>query len=735
MKNIIRTFSFALTAGVLALSLSSCGEKFLEEVKRDSMSIDYLKQPEGLQTMANSLYSEFNYFFSNESSYAYTNYGTDEFMVAGDNSNGMWNDYDARLGSIVTPTVNSNTQSITTFWDTLYQWIARANVIINTGDEVLKNVSYKDEVMGTAYFVRGFNYLFLTMQWGAIPLITEPINGVQREFTRQSPELVYETIISDLEKAYNMLPSDAKLATKNYLTKYAAAHYLAKAHLWRASEINDSWNSAKKSSDLEAVIRYADVVINAHPLTANYEDLFGNFTAYDTGITETNTEIVLAAGNTDSDVNYRKSHWGLALFTAWYQSFPLMKRDVAGAREYQRMKTTPSYAYMIYDLQNDSRFWKSFKTTYAVNDCFTNAKKGATTYTCGDGSTITAKDYFPNDDATYLSAMYIINRTEYGQKFTKAEVNTAKAPAGASMTRKDYYTGKYIPTIMALYIYDTDDSAGKVVGTSMQPDYETLHAPLSKYLDGAVNANNRGDGFRDGILARSAEDYFFKAEALIRQNKIEEGLKALDDLRKRAQYKAGEARDNYVDGGQAYAWNTYKPNLKGFTANSAFYPRNSYFYSIGGWDQSDAYRASVNAQPSTLPTLSLSAIPAEDQYVINKLGYTSDYDKALCILLNEKSREMYGEFIRWMDLARTKTLEKRLVFNDQAYASKLTDITGHTADVNGKDYASSQFGGSFNANKHYYRPIPQTFLDNITKDGKALTADEKAAMQNPGYSK
>ena len=189
----------------------------------------------------NSLYTEFGYFFSNESSYTYTNYGTDEFMVAGDASNGMYNDYDPRLGSVVTPKVNSNTQAITTFWDRLYQWTARANEIIarceGEGSKVPEG-SAKDEAMGVAHFVRGFNYLFLTMQWGDIPLITEPVTTPQREYTRNSQDEIYKLIISDLETAYKLLSADASKATKNYVTKWAAAHYLAKAHLWRASELN-----------------------------------------------------------------------------------------------------------------------------------------------------------------------------------------------------------------------------------------------------------------------------------------------------------------------------------------------------------------------------------------------------------------------------------------------------------------------------------------------------------------
>ena len=66
------------------------------------------------------------------------------------------------------------------------------------------------------------------------------------------------------------------------------------------------------------------------------------------------------------------------------------------------------------------------------------------------------------------------------------------------------------------------------------------------------------------------------------------------------------------------------------------------------------------------------------------------------------------ELVRWVDLARTKTLLSRVkAFNEDAA-------------VNIQE-------------RHYLRPIPQQFLNTLQKDGKALTADEKQAMQNPGY--
>ena len=149
MKKIFILLTNIVLGAALVMGTSSCSEDFINETKRDAMSSDWLNEPEGLASMARSLYLNYGYFFSNESSYAYTNYGTDEFMVAGDSSNEMWNTYDARLGSTVTPRVNSNTQDVNTIWNSLYQWIQRANKIIAKAD-ILEGSPLKNETLGIA---------------------------------------------------------------------------------------------------------------------------------------------------------------------------------------------------------------------------------------------------------------------------------------------------------------------------------------------------------------------------------------------------------------------------------------------------------------------------------------------------------------------------------------------------------------------------------------------------------
>lgn len=82
-------------------------------------------------------------------------------------------------------------------------------------------------------------------------------------------------------------------------------------------------------------------------------------------------------------------------------------------------------------------------------------------------------------------------------------------------------------------------------------------------------------------------------------------------------------------------------------------------------------------------------------------------------ILDERSREFYGEGYRWFDLVRTQKWNE--------YADSYV-ICGGKGDHNPQIY--SRTIEAF----HYLRPIPQGQLD-----GMEMTEEEKDAYQNPGY--
>ena len=83
-------------------------------------------------------------------------------------------------------------------------------------------------------------------------------------------------------------------------------------------------------------------------------------------------------------------------------------------------------------------------------------------------------------------------------------------------------------------------------------------------------------------------------------------------------------------------------------------------------------------------------------------------------ILTESSREYYGEGFRWFDLVRTQK------WNEFAASYKIASST--KGDHNAQTITRSI------QPYHYLRPIPQGQLD-----GMQMTAEEKAAYQNPGY--
>jgi hypothetical protein len=316
--------------------------------------------------------------------------------------------------------------------------------------------------------------------------------------------------------------------------------------------------------------------------------------------------------------------------------------------------------YRVYDLVNDSRFWKSFRTKGRVNKA--------------------AGTYYANGD---LGILYVINQPG-DTRFSDTVLNNVVVYSK---------TGKTIPNVYVAF------PSGLTTNGAL--DVDPRFASLSKHMDGSRIGFNEVRGLRDLNLARSAETYLMAAEAKIRLAKAGTGaytdaLPYINKIRTRAQFVGGEDRAAYYDGGGALAASTsgQNPNINSFIAENSYYESNNI--------------PVTTAASASLAITDINNLPASDEYVISTLKVSGTYDRMLAFILNERSRELAGEYKRWEDLSRTKTLVARVkAFNPKA-ADNVRDI-------------------------HLLRPIPQTHLDGIQINGRALTADEKQAEQNPGY--
>lgn len=652
MKN--KFLNISIVTMLMLLVTTSCKKSFLDEELKTSRDLEFYKTDAGILQLVNGAYHQvFATPFNGEMAFSNMCYGVDEFRVGGDPSNGMYNSYGNTLGSFVTPN-NGNTVAANAQWDNLYIGIGHANLIIENATASTSTAdAIKKTALGEGYFFRAYNYLRLVSQYGAVPLKTKSSNTVELEFTRAAPKEVYDLIIDDFTQAYNLLGNTGSPAK---ITKDAAGHYLAKAYLSRSSEINDSWNSSTKATDLAAIVPLCDSVIANHPLAPNFGDLW-RYTGPN-GANENLKELILSAQFT-SDLTASGVNTQHLYYVSRYEDIAQMQRDLSGDRPFSRLSPT-FFMYRIYDMQNDSRFWKSFRTKHKVN-----ANAPTAPYVRGD-----------------LGIMYVINKPG-DTRFSANVLNNSVLYSA---------TGKTIPHVYVAYKTGVTADGGW---------NDTRRFPsLSKFMDGSRTAGfNDVDGLRDITLARSAETYLIAAEAKIRLANMGTGsyndaLPYINPIRARAQFVSGESRSVYYDGGAALS-SSPQPNIP-----PSFFPENSYY-------ESNNIPVTTDASAS-LAVTDMASLPASDEYIINTLGHSSPYDRALCFLLNERARELAGEYLRWQDLSRTKTLVARAkAFNPDA-APNIQD-------------------------RHLLRPIPQTFLDGIRAGGKTLTAADKQAMQNPGY--
>ena len=716
-------FNKYIAAGLIAATaagFTSCSSDFLDEHYTTGFSTDYLKTPDGLRSLTLALYGQLRWVGGYESQ-GYNAFmgGTDEFGLGTDQCNEMWNTYDVRMAPLWA-TVNGNTGKNSDIWDQVYFGIASANEILDTVDktEGLDDATRK-LCLAHAYFMRGYSYYILTSQFGHCALQTEKVIGVARHFENTTPQQCWEQVISDLRNAYDLFDGETNTMAGPGVswTKATAAHFLAKACLFAASERNDDWNAEFKDKYLKEGLEAANYTISARSLENNVIDVYGNWTGVNCPI-EQSSELLLVCAQDDNYSGRTACRNPGAFFNPQFSNFANTtlggeRGCVTGGKDFQRFRPT-EYTLSVFDNVNDSRLWKSFATVYGTAvDYKGDAEKGIDPVKIGEPSVvfiINKKDEHAYDSFVFGAKRYqpeanfvdVAGRLPEGGRVQKQDGESTFGPANQKVLNSWilYKNGEYVGR-------DFGNFATGVMGTQGN----NMFPGISKHTCGYLNAYAGDLGSRDLILARLAETYLVRAEIKVRLNDYDGAKEDINVLRKRGAWHVGENRSYYVDG--CYAAAAKNPNIIDAGKNTAKRTAandgwnlgvNSYYLSNPGLEVSYASTENV------MTDWTWDRLPAEDEAILQRIGVSGDRQaRAINFILNEHTRELCGEMVRWENLSRTKLIETR--------ARKLnSDIT------------------NFDPKKHYVRPIPQAFIDMLQHaDGTNLNDAEKTAWQNPGY--
>lgn len=625
-------------AATLGLGVSSCKD-YLQEELVGTLTNDYFNTEQGLEDLVRSSYEQTRYKYALEHSYGMFNFGVDEYTNADQFNALWWNTYDSRL--------NATDSFVDGVWTADYDGINRCNIGLARipgiqGTTTLRTDEQKRQRIAELRFLRGYYYFQLVQQYGAIPLVLQPTEGVQLEYTRAAVPDVYNTILADFRyAATNLAPTNSDFGRA---TQGAAQHFLAKAYLTRGSAITEQ--RGQQPTDIDSAAYFADQVINGgrYALETDYARLFDISSYANSTAAQTSREIIFSTQfNNVIALAGRFGNRVHSYFTMQYDTDPGMTRDLLNDRPFRRLMPT-NYAMDIFDRRNDSRFYKTMKTTWISNYATTIPRWSATE--APTPAQVNQPKFTVGDTAIYI----IVNTPQ-------------TAIPQEQITRSRYQ-------IFARYYRDANNVIRQAYNPTGEAGLRNKYPQLVKYLDPfRLNANEES-GTKDGILARFAETYLIAAEAYGRKQNYAKAVEYINVVRRRASYKAGEVKPSVnwrIEGG-----------VRG--------------------DVTSSYAAIEAKETDFESNVAREMYPAE---------VTSKPQRFIHFILNERTRELLGELHRWEDLARTETLVLRArTFNPDAAGIQ---------------------------NHHRLRPIPQSHLERIFRNGKPLTNDERQAEQNPGY--
>ena len=193
------------------------------------------------------------------------------------------------------------TEELNSYWKLQFKGITQCNLVLDNIVKVNMPESTKNQIIGEALFLRSYYYFLLTQVFGDVPLYLKVTPPDQLKIKKSSKEDIYKQIISDCDKAANLLPTTHNGSNTGRATKGAALAVAAKVSLY--------------TKDYTKVLEYTSKIkaLNTYKLVKDYRENFMK-------LTQNNTESVWEIQHTNLELgvgNFINQWWASIKFLGY----------------------------------------------------------------------------------------------------------------------------------------------------------------------------------------------------------------------------------------------------------------------------------------------------------------------------------------------------------------------------------------------------------------------------------
>lgn len=558
---------------------------------------------------------------------------------------------DADLSGVGSLTASSSRSDV--LWGTAFSNINTANGVIENGSKV----GVSDALLAEAHFFRGMDYFLLVQTFGGVPLdlgageLKFNISTSRTSVRNTVPEVYTKAVFPDLKTAVTELPDKPRVT--GGVTKTVARLYLSKAYLtygW--------WLENPNNIPTYPECNRTDP--DGHDAAWYYQQ------AYD-----------IATEAIDNPGPY-------GLMESFYQ---------VNAGPYDRNKEILLYA----DHTQEDEYYNGGSLTYGSGGAPDNFAGWMMNWNYTD---IQAKD----KDGNTISPVIRVAEQAYGRPWTRmAPPHGVFTKTFKDKAKDSRYDGTFTTVYRGNWSTNGKDwtiviGANGMEVTEGEPLLKFLSEddPSIQYPDGAGNSNTGA-----GVIA--GYSYYVMGPSAI-SRRVYPGL-----------WKLGPYRtDNGTGAGQPNAGSTRPYNIAKFSELYLIAAEAAVKGATTKPDKSARELVNVLRDRAGKWTFSNAENEEMDEDYGSQLTAETPATIDINFILDERSREFYGEGYRWFDLVRTQKWNE--------YADSYEICGDNKGDRNIVTYTRTIKPG------HYLRPIPQGQLD-----GMEMSADEKKNYQNPEY--